>query len=652
MSIKILIVEDEFIIANDLSLMLKNAGYQVVGIANSVIESIKIIKESKPEMVLLDIFLIGVLTGIDLAKQLRKDNIPFVYLSANSNQSVLEKANETKPYGFLVKPFREKDVLVALEIARYHHKNNKETLLWKEHQIQKKLMKITSGTEHWEQKYLTVAKALQEFVPFDYFSVALRNEKHEYLNGCSFFRIGFDQYQLIRFKEFSVISQLPLDEIRVLYQTLNEEHPNFYNNVDFKGKCNQDPIKKALSKAFFLKSSLDMPLGNVGKNRSFLTLFSKTSDAYEEKHIEFLTRMIPHLSLLSNSISIQPSNEELGNTTREKHTESQGSFTGIIGNSNLFLKVLDLTAHVAPMDTSVLLLGESGTGKEKIANELHRLSPRASEPLITVNCAALPSELIESELFGHEKGAFTGANKERVGKFELAHNGTIFLDEIGEVPLDMQVKLLRVLQEKEFERLGGNATIKVNVRVIAATNKNLEQEVANGNHRLDLYYRLNVFPITLPALRDRKEDIMPLANYFASSISKKMNKTYVGISKSMEASLKSYSWPGNIRELENVVEQSMIMNEYQTELRLRRTLDNPIFLKNSTGHQEEENIGSIETYKSFEEAQRDHIIKVLNYTDWKVSGPDGAATILKMNDKTLFAKMKRLGIEKQVGLKS
>src|SRR5690606_5771438 len=180
MSIKLLIVEDEYVVANDLSLMLKDAGYQVVGIANNVIEAIEIVKESKPDIVLLDIFLKGELTGIDLAKHLRKDNVPFVYLSANSNQSILEKANETQPYGFLVKPFREKDVLVALEIARYHHKNNKETLLWKEQQLQKELVKITSGSEPWEQKYLSVAKALQEFVPFDFFSVSLRNHKHEY----------------------------------------------------------------------------------------------------------------------------------------------------------------------------------------------------------------------------------------------------------------------------------------------------------------------------------------------------------------------------------------------------------------------------------------------------------------------------------------
>lgn len=647
MSIKILIVEDEFIVANDLRLMLKKAGYRVVGIANSFIEAIEIVKESKPELVLLDIYLKGELTGIDLAKQLRKDNIPFVYLSANSNQSVLEQAKETQPHGFLVKPFREKDVLVTLDIAHYYHQNSKETFLWKEQQIQKKLVKITSGSEPWEQKFLAFVKALQEFVPFDYFTITLRNAKNEFLHGCSFLRIGFDQYQLIKFKELSVISKLPLDKIKVLHQTLNVERPDFYNNEDFREKCNQIPLINALAKAFYLKSNLDMPLGNIGQNRCVLTLFSKMSNIYEKKHVEFLTRMIPYFSLLSNSIDNQPLSEEVSSNIKAKPAENEESFTGIIGKSHLFLKVLDLAAHVAPMDTSVLLLGESGTGKEKIANEIHRLSSRTSEPFIKINCAALPAALIESELFGHEKGAFTGASNKRAGKFEQAQNGTIFLDEIGEVPLDIQVKLLRVLQEKEVERLGGNATIKVNVRVIAATNKNLEQEVANGNFRLDLYYRLNVFPITLPALRDRVEDIMPLANYFAGSVSQKMNKSYVGISQSMEASLKSYSWPGNIREMENVIEQSVIMNEHQSELRLMRTLDNHVFLKDSTGEEKKIVINSIEDVKRIQEnTEKQYILHVLRKTNGRIRGKGGAAELLNLKPTTLESRMTKLGIKK------
>jgi len=232
--------------------------------------------------------------------------------------------------------------------------------------------------------------------------------------------------------------------------------------------------------------------------------------------------------------------------------------TGIIGSSKRSLEIFDAIKRVAPTTTTVLITGETGTGKELVADAIHHNSPRKNNPLIKINCAAISETLMESELFGHEKGAFTGATITKPGKIELAHKGTLFLDEVGEIPRDMQVKLLRVIQEQEFERVGGLRTIKVDVRIIAATNKNLLQDVHAGNFREDLYYRLNVFPIVVPPLRERKEDILPLVDYFIDKFNKKLELS-VGIDGDVKESLLRYNWPGNIRELENLIERMMLL---------------------------------------------------------------------------------------------
>ena len=310
----------------------------------------------------------------------------------------------------------------------------------------------------------------------------------------------------------------------------------------------------------------------------------------------------------------------------------------IICKSNAYAKVLKQVNQVAPTDTTVLITGESGTGKELLASAVHNNSLRKERPLIKINCATLPKELIESELFGHKKGAFTGATDNKVGKFTLADGGTIFLDEIGEMPLNLQSKLLRVLQEGEFDELGGTKTIKVNVRIIAATNRKLEDMIKDGLFREDLYYRLNVFPIYNIPLRARKEDIPFLAQYFLEKYSAKAGKAFKRLSNKTVDALMNYNFPGNIRELENLIERAVII-ESGTSL-------NP-----GNWIPKSDSFNTSNEFKSFEALQRDYIIEVLNYTDWRVSGKKGAATILNIKDKTLFAKMKRLGIEKQVSLK-
>jgi transcriptional regulator with GAF, ATPase, and Fis domain len=277
--------------------------------------------------------------------------------------------------------------------------------------------------------------------------------------------------------------------------------------------------------------------------------------------------------------------------------------------------------------------GETGTGKELIARAIHNLSTRKQGVLVKVNCAAIPAGLIESELFGHEKGAFTGALARKIGRFELADNATIFLDEVGEIPLDLQTKLLRVLQEGEFERLGSAKTIKVNVRVIAATNRDLDKEVREGSFRSDLFYRLNVFPIQLPALRDRKQDIQLLVSYFVRKYSAMMGKKVESVSAKSLETLKHYPWPGNIRELEHVIERAVILSQ-GPELDLGDWMP-----RGSPG------IGATPLV-TLEDVERSHITAILTQTAWRVSGEKGAAKILGLNPTTLEARMKKLGIQR------
>ncbi len=308
------------------------------------------------------------------------------------------------------------------------------------------------------------------------------------------------------------------------------------------------------------------------------------------------------------------------------------NFEEIIGNSSAIQYALYKVEQVAPTDATVLIQGETGTGKELIARAIHHASTCKERPLIKVNCATLPASLIESELFGHEKGAFTGAHAARAGRFELADDATLFLDEIGEMPLELQPKLLRVLQEGAFERLGGSRTIDVKVRVIAATNRNLEQEVQQGRFRKDLWYRLNVFPITVPPLRDRKEDIPLLVNWFVNRFGKKLGKTIRRIDAQTVNRLSAYSWPGNVRELENVIERLVIASK-----------DHVLHLDDEIRSAECDDPG-IDSFKTMEEMEKEYILRVLKVTKWRISGKKGAALILGLNPNTLRGRMRKLKI--------
>ena len=308
-------------------------------------------------------------------------------------------------------------------------------------------------------------------------------------------------------------------------------------------------------------------------------------------------------------------------------------FEQIIGSSPALESVLEQVEQVAPTDSTVLVQGETGTGKELIARALHNLSSRCGRPFVKLNCAAIPFDLLESELFGHEKGAFTGAIAQKIGRFELADKGTLFLDEVGDIPLALQPKLLRVLQEQEFERLGSGRTHQVDVRLVAATHRDLVEMVKRNEFRSDLYYRLNVFPVTLPPLRARREDIPALVDHFVEIYARKMNKQIEYISPETMAAFVSYQWPGNIRELQNFMERSVILSS-------GHVLCPPLASLKSVAAAE--SLGSI----TLEDAERDHIRKTLGETQWVVAGPNGAAARLGIKRSTLYFRMQKLGISR------
>lgn len=631
MSSKVLIVEDEFIVANDLQLILKQAGYIVTGITVSAEEANEHIAKNKPDLVLLDIYLEGKQSGIDLAKKLKTENIAFVYLSANSNQTILEEAKKTDPYGFLVKPFREKDLLITLEIASYRHKNSIESHSRQEKLLQEKLNSINRQTLQYEDYLSETAHLLQTFIPFDLIVFEIKQSDQK--KCTAYLRIGFDEYQYIGERELENITNskntISFTEINYLEnEAVIYETDVFNSNLSF--------IKNHFRTASFL--IFPFPL-NDKINIQFICC-SQKKKIYSQYHIDLLASAKMSFYDLMNKVTNQqkPIKENTKNNPKEAVYHL---FSDIVGKHPLLIDALDLITQVAPYNTSVLILGESGTGKEKAAQSIHNLSIRKDGPFIKVNCAAISPTLIESELFGYEKGAFTGAIESKKGKFELADGGTIFLDEIGELSNEMQIRLLRVLQEKEIDSVGGNTARKVDIRIVAATNRNLEKEVSQGNFRMDLYYRLNVFPITMPALRERKTDIPELAHYFAEKFSREFNKKFSSISSKMIQQMNEYDWPGNIRELENFIERAVILNNGKLELDLNL---------NSSPRSESfhtENVQNLEDVKSAQQQiERDYIISILKKVKGRIRGTAGAASILNIKPTTLESKMSKLAIKK------
>ncbi len=436
----------------------------------------------------------------------------------------------------------------------------------------------------------------------------------------------------------------------VFDKTIESDSPIFFDLESFS-QTSKIPVYLRINKDFGIKESVMIALRKDGENIGVLGLFSDRKGSFSSNNLRIIEGISNQLSIAVSNIL---ANEKIANQLEEinryrqqleeenlslqKEINLAENHSEIIGSSEAMQRVFQLISQVAPSDSTVLIMGETGTGKELIARAIHNSSTRKDKLMIRVNCTTLPANLIESELFGHEKGTFTGASERRLGKFELANNGTVFLDEIGEMPLELQAKLLCVLQEKEIERIGGKTPVKVNVRVIAATNRNLQKEVSEGRFRTDLFFRLNVFPINLPPLRERKADIPLLASHFISRYAKKTGKKITGISHQALADLMTYNWAGNVRELEHLIERSILLasNENIKKIHLP-----------SLAPRESETDSEDFSIKSLDENEREYILKVLKTCRGKVSGANGAAHLLGVPTSTLNSKMKKLGIHRE-----
>ena len=393
------------------------------------------------------------------------------------------------------------------------------------------------------------------------------------------------------------------------------------------------------------RSGCVLPLTTSRCRIGALAMSCEQPAAYEQTDLTFLQLVANQVAVaFENALAFQEIaalKDKLAKekTYLEEEVRTDHNFGDIVGENAALRRVLKEVETVAPTDSTVLIRGETGTGKELVARAIHDLSPRRARTFVKLNCAAIPTGLLESELFGHEKGAFTGAVGQKVGRFELAHQGTLFLDEVGDIPPELQPKLLRVLQEQEFERLGGTRTIKVDVRVVAATHRDLGAMVADDRFRSDLYYRLNVFPLTLPPLRDRPDDIPRLVRHFTQRFAQRMGRRVETIPSAAMDALVRYSWPGNIRELQNIVERAVILSPGHSlhvplaDLQIRASARVPA-------------APSVAAPVTLADAEREHIITILRGADWMVGGAKGAAARLGMKRSTLQWKMKKLGIEK------
>ncbi len=429
-------------------------------------------------------------------------------------------------------------------------------------------------------------------------------------------------------------------------RAIQTRQPVFINRKEI-GQFGSDIAGRILAEG--LKSALCLPLISHGRPLGTLVVASLVEEKFPERDAELLQHVANQIAIaVENSLAFRQVVDRANKLSEEKlylqdEIRTEYNFEEIVGESPALKRILQQLQTVAPIDSTVLILGETGTGKELIARAIHNLSARRERTLVKVNCAAIPTGLLESELFGHEKGAFTGAIAQRIGRFELAHRGTLFLDEVGDIPFDLQPKLLRVLQEQEFERLGSPRTIRVDARVVAATNADLAQKVADNQFRSDLYYRLNVFPMTIPSLRERPEDIPLLVRYFAQKHARRMKKSVDTIPAKAMAALSEYYWPGNVRELENFIERAVILSrgaELEVPLAELKQRSTPVAtVSRSNG---------IDGAGTLEHAEREHIVRTLGETKWVIGGPEGAATRLGMKRTTLQSRMRKLGITRPV----
>lgn len=578
----ILIVDDTPANLSMLFDLLGNAGYKVL-IAEDGESALEQAAHRPPDLILLDIIMPG-MDGFETCKALKKStvtqNIPVVFMSALSETEKKLNGFQLGAVDYITKPFQNEEVL-----ARIHTHVQIQQLQNQLQESQLRLSQIISGTK---DAIVTLDSEA---------NILMFNSAAEHIFVC--------RGDTVLGKPFNCFLSEPLNELFDEYKSQGNKKstaiwiPEGYRAFRRNGE------------SFAIEATLS------------------TVKAGEQILYTFILRDIDERQkMVEETLKLRNMNQYL-------HQEVKGTsgIEGMIGQSQGLLDVMSSVRQVAETDATILVTGETGTGKEGVVQAIHQLSLRGQQPLIKLNCAAIPENLVESELFGHEKGAFTGALSRKIGRFELAHQGTLFLDEIGEMSLDTQVKLLRILQEGEFERIGGAETIKVDVRIITATHCDLPQKVREGSFREDLFYRLNVFPIQIPPLRERNTDIEALAEHFLISYAKKFNKSVKTIPAPLMNSLNAYHWPGNIRELQHLIERAVILSSGST-LAFGNWFQ-PVV----------ENI-KMDLALTLEEIEYQHIIKILETTHWQISGKNGAAERLGLNASTLRSRMVKLGIQR------
>ena len=537
------------------------------------------------------------------------------------------EAHSTEDVAFLQEVANH--VAIAVENAlNYERAQSSQQQLTRERDRQRLLLEVNNAVvSHLNLRELltAISACLRQVVPHDFSGLALYDSGQHQLRAHV---LNFPRHQDFFEADFPIPEGTPPMLAFTSRQTVLRNH--------LDPTKLPDALRKHLGTEG-IRSGCSVPLISHDRVQGTLDLISSRETAFTEQDAELLGQIGSQIAIaVENALAYQEITELKNKLAEEKlyleeEIRTELNFEEIIGESAALKRVLKQVETVAPTDSAVLILGETGTGKELIARAIHNLSRRREHTVVKVNCAAIPTGLLESELFGHERGAFTGAIAQKVGRFELAHQGTLFLDEVGDIPLELQSKLLRVLQEQEFERLGSTRTIRVDVRLVAATNQDLGQMVADKQFRNDLYYRLKVFPILLPPLRERPEDIPLLVRHFAQKYGKRMKKRIHTIPAEALAAMTQYPWPGNVRELENFVERAVILSQGQT---LQIPIDE---LKIPAG------IGSTKVVP-LKDAEREHILRALEETHWVIGGPSGAATLLGMKRTTLQAKIRRLGL--------
>ncbi len=525
-----------------------------------------------------------------------------------------------------------KQVAVAVDnVLNYESTQSAQQQLARERDRLRLLLEVNNAvvsTLECGKVFAAIAAALRRVMQHEYTSLAMYEaESHQFRLHALDFPDGKGLIQE------GLVGPVDGSPAGIAFRT---RKPAMFHERDLKNFSSE--IAKLLL-AEGVKSVCCLPLLSHDRVLGTLNVASRQDSAFSQDDVDLLSQVANQIAIaVENALAFREIAELKDKLNKEKlyledEIQSEYNFEEIIGDSAVLKQALKQVGIVAPTDSTVLILGETGTGKELIARAIRNRSERRGRTFVKMNCAAIPSGLLESELFGHEKGAFTGAIAQKIGRFELADGGTLFLDEVGDIPLELQSKLLRVLQEQEFERLGSTKTIRVNVRLVAATNRDLAQTVADKQFRSDLYYRLNVFPLTVPPLRERREDIPLLVRYFAQKFARRMNKPIDTIPTEAMTALSRYHWPGNVRELENLIERAVILSQ-GTELHV------PLIELKSAPRQVAQPATTLEA------AEREHILRALQAAQWVIGGPSGAAAKLGMKRTTLQSKMQKLGISR------